>query len=168
MPVNPGKIGTAEITLALSDYTSPALIIPYLRSQDAAAVIQELSAALHREGSIPDLLQFYHRAFNREYLCSTATESGWALPHAPVKFLEHPCFAVGRCTAPVQWLAQTQKVHTIFLLAVPETDARTYLAVISGLARLSMNNGLLNAFNKGKDSFEIFEVFKQVALRVTA
>src|SRR5947209_11691556 len=111
---------TAETRLTLADYTSPALVIPSLRGQDAAAVIHELSAALHYEGRVPDLLQFYQAALNREYLCSTATDPGWALPHALVKSLDRPCFAVGQCAIPRQWIAPTrQMVQVVFLIAVP-------------------------------------------------
>src|SRR5436309_3173038 len=55
-------------SLTLADFTSRELMIPTLRGQDAAAVIQELSAALRREQRVLDLLPFYHAALNHEYL----------------------------------------------------------------------------------------------------
>ena len=85
------QVMSSESALTLADFTSPALIVPDLRGQDAAAVIQELSAALQREGRVTDLLQFYHSALNQEYLCSTVAEPGWAMPYALVKGLQEPC-----------------------------------------------------------------------------
>lgn len=157
---------TALSSHRLADFTNPMLMLPCLRGQDAASVIQELAAALQREGGVPDLLQFYHAALNREYLCSTAAEPGWALPHAQVKFLERPCFAVGRAAAPMRWVAQSgQRVEMVFLFAIPETDARGYTALISGLACLSKDHLLLESFLKASDSFQMFEVLRQVKLR---
>jgi len=151
---------------SLADFTSPALIIPFLRGQDAAAVIQELSVALQREGCVNDLLQFYHAALNREYLSSTATEPGFALPHALVQGLAQPCFAVGRCPVPIPWVSQAKPlVQLVFVLTVPETDARAYLALISGLARLGKDRQRLESFLKASDSFQMFDALKQVKVR---
>jgi len=109
----------AGASLTLADYTSPGLVISSLRAQDAAAVIQELSAALQREGRVSDLLPFYHSALNREFLCSTATEPGWALPHALVKGLETACFALGRSTAPMVWMAKDKQRAISFFTRGP-------------------------------------------------
>ena len=50
------------IAMTLADFTSPSLIIPHLRGQDAASVIQELSQALQREKRVPDLLGWGSKA----------------------------------------------------------------------------------------------------------
>ena len=155
----------------LAHHTSPGLIIPTLRGVDAPAIIQELSAALQREGCIADLLPFYQAALNREYLCSTVMEPGWALPHVLVKGLDKPCFAVGRTAASVAWGNSVLRVQAIFLLAAPETDARAFMTLILGLSRLSKDSQLLDRLLKAKDSFEIFDLLRQVRMpmsRVTA
>jgi mannitol/fructose-specific phosphotransferase system IIA component (Ntr-type) len=155
-----------EASLTLADFTSPGLIVPYLHGLDAAAVIQELSAALQRERRVTDVLQFYHSAFNREYLCSTVTEPGWAMPHALVKGLEKPCFVLGRCPSPIIWMkSDRQQISLVFLFAIPETDARAYMNLISGLARLSREPRLVEELLKAGDTFEILNVLKQVNLR---
>ena len=157
-----------ESALTLADFTSPGLIVPYLRGQDAATAIQELSAALQREGRVSDLLQFYHSALNREYLCSTVTEPGWAMPHALVKSLQNPCFVLGRCVPPMAWMkSDRQPVSLVFLFAIPETDARVYMNLIYGLARLSKSPHLVEQLLKASDTFAIFNVLKQVKLRAT-
>ncbi len=157
-----------EPALTLANFTSPGLIVPYLRGQDAAAVIQELSRAFQREGRVTDSLQFYHSALNREYLCSTVTEAGWAMPHALVRGLSEPCFALGRRTPPVVWTkSDRQPVSLVFLLAIPETDARAYINLIYGLARLSKAPHLVEQLFKASDTFEIINVLKQVKLRAT-
>jgi mannitol/fructose-specific phosphotransferase system IIA component (Ntr-type) len=160
------EVVTPESALTLADFTSSGLIVPDLRGQDAVAVIQELSAALQREGRVSDLLQFYHSALNREYLCSTVAEPGWAMPHALVKGLSVPCFALGRWASPVIWMKSDQRqVSLVFLFAIPETDLRAYMKLIQGLARLSKAPHLVEQLLKASDTFEIYNVLKQVRLR---
>ena len=158
----------SESAFTLADFTSLAMIVPYLRGQDAAAVIQELSAALQREGHVTDLLQFYHSAINREYLCSTVADPGWAMPHARIKGLRQPRFVLGRCQPPMVWMkSDRQPVSLVFLFAAPETDARAYMNLISGVARFSKSPHLVGQLLQASDSFEIFNVLKQVKLRRT-
>ena len=68
--------------MTLADFTTSELILPNLRGDDVATVIQELSRALQREKRVPDLLPFYHAALNREFLVSSDWEAGMAFPHA--------------------------------------------------------------------------------------
>jgi mannitol/fructose-specific phosphotransferase system IIA component (Ntr-type) len=150
----------------LADFTSPGLIVPRLRGQNAPTVIQELSAALQREGRVSDMLPFYQAVLNREYLCNTVTEAGWALPHARVKGLNKPCFALGRWASPVIWMKSDRlQVNLIFLFAIPETDVPAYLNLIYGVARLSKAPRLVEQLLKASATFEIFNVLKQVRLR---
>ena len=159
------EVITPESALSLADFTSPGLIVPSLRGRDAAAVIQELSAALQREGRVTDVLQFYHCALNREYLCSTVAEPGWAMPHALVKGLDKPCFVLGRSAPPLVWMSiDRQSVSLVFLFAIPETDAWTYMNLICGLARLSKAPQLVEQLLKASDTFGILNVLKQVKL----
>jgi mannitol/fructose-specific phosphotransferase system IIA component (Ntr-type) len=68
----------------------------------------------------------------------------------------------------LQWVAQTaEKVKVVFLLAVPGTNFGAYLTVIAGLARLNKDSGLRESFVKARDSFEMFEILKQVKVRAS-
>jgi mannitol/fructose-specific phosphotransferase system IIA component (Ntr-type) len=154
----------SEWALSLADFTSPGLMIPALEGADAAAGIQELSAALQREGLIADLLQFYHAVLNREYLCHTVAAPGWAMPHAKAKGLSRPYFALGRWVPPRLWVKSAQPVSLVFLFAVPDTDARGYLTLISGVARLSKAPELVDQLLAAGDSFEMFNVLARVPL----
>jgi mannitol/fructose-specific phosphotransferase system IIA component (Ntr-type) len=163
--VSASNILDAELNWTLADYTSPGLIVPNLRGLDAPSVIQELSAALQRERRITDLLPFYQAALNREYLCSTVTEPGWALPHVLVKGLDKPCFALGRAAAPIAWVGNNMpRVQVVFLLAAPETDARAYMTLILGLAKLSKDSHLLDRLLEASGSLEIFDLLRQVRM----
>jgi mannitol/fructose-specific phosphotransferase system IIA component (Ntr-type) len=152
--------------MTLADFTSPGLIIPRLRGQDVATVIQELSRALQRQNRVPDLLPFYHAALNREFLVSTDMEAGMAFPHARLPGLKELSFALGRSDEPLAWATNTGRpVKLVFLIAIPPTDSTQYLLLISGLARLAKNGGLVEKLYAAQDNFQMLEVLQQIELR---
>ena len=155
-------------TMTLADFTSPGLIIPHLRGQDATSVIQELSQALQHEKRITDLLPFYHAALNREFMVSTDMEAGMACPHARLPALKEVSFALGRSNEPRGWGAKVSgSVRLVFLLAVPATDSTQYLLLTSGLARFAKDTRLVERLHAAPDTFQMVEVLKQVELRTS-
>ncbi len=149
----------------LADYSSPGLMIPELRGNDVASVIQELSLALQQQNRISDMLPFYHAALNREFLVSSDTEVGMAIPHAPLAGLREPVFAVGRRNKPMYWGAKALRTVTlVFLIAEPDTDSTGYLLLISSLARLSQDKGLMEKLHSAHEAKQIYETLQQVKL----
>lgn len=155
--------------MTLADFTCPGLIIPRLRGQDAASVIQELSQALQQEKRIPDLLPFYQAALNREFMVSTDMEAGMAFPHARMPAFKELSFALGRSAEPLSWGPRAARsVRLIFLMAVPATDSTQYLLLISGLARLTKESRLVEKLHAAQDAFQMVAVLKQVELRTSS
>ncbi len=154
------------VPLTLADYTQAGLIVPNLRERDTAGVIGELSQALQRQGSVADVLPFYHAALNQELLSSSATPAGLAFPHARLSGVKQVTFSFGRTPAPVNWSAKDSwRVQFIFLLAVPATDAATYLHLLASLARLDQQPELLNRLRAAENAQDILAVLEQVRLR---
>lgn len=152
--------------MTLAAFTSPGLIIPHLRGQDTASVIQELSQSLQREQRIQDLLRFYQTALNREFMASTNMEAGMAFPHARLPALRELCFAMGRSDAPLAWgPSAARPVWLVFLMAVPATDSTQYLLLLSGLTRLTKEGQLVEKLQAAQDNLEMFHVLRQVQLR---
>jgi mannitol/fructose-specific phosphotransferase system IIA component (Ntr-type) len=158
-------ITSSPTALTLANFTSPGLIVPRLRGQDAASVIQELSQALQRENRVPDLLPFYHAALNHEFLVSSDMEAGMAFPHARLPGLKELAFAVGRSQEPLDWGAKaTRSVKLVFLIAVPATDSTQYLMLTAGLARLAKDSHLVEKLHTASDALQILEAFEQIKL----
>lgn len=152
--------------MTLADFTSPGMIIPHLRGRDATSIIQELSQAMQRERRVPDLLAFYHAILNRERLVSTDMEAGMAFPHARLPMFKDLSFALGRSDESLVWGTQGKRpVQLVFLFAVPATDTTQYLLLISGLARLAKQDGLLKKLQAAQDTFQILELLQQVTVR---
>jgi mannitol/fructose-specific phosphotransferase system IIA component (Ntr-type) len=155
-----------EVSVSLADFTESALILPELKGQDPAAVIQELSQTLQRTSRVPDLLPFYLAVLNREFLISTALDYGIALPHARLTGLKELCFAVGRTRRPIHWGNNgAMTVRLIFLLAVPSTEAAEYLLLMAGLGRLGKDTAALRGLLEASDGEEMLTVLRQVKLR---
>lgn len=162
-------ITPSATAMTLADFTTPGLILPHLRGQDAASVIQELSQAMQSEGRVTDLLPFYHAALNREFLVSTDMEAGMAFPHARLPALKELSFALGRSDEPLAWGSKSfRSVRLVFLIAVPATDATQYLPLISGLARLARDGRLVARLHAAQDDSQMLETLQQVELRTRA
>ncbi|MEI6392620.1 MAG: PTS sugar transporter subunit IIA [Verrucomicrobiota bacterium] len=154
----------APVTLA--DYTQPSLVVPRLRERDTAGIISELSRVLQRQGFVSDLLPFYHAAMNQELLANTALECGLAFPHARLSGVKQLQFAFGRTPEPVLWGARgSWPVQFIFLLAVPATDAASYLHLLASLAKLGQQTGLLAELRVAETPEAILAVLDQVRMR---
>ena len=149
----------------LADFTSPALVLSELQSKTASDVIAELCLALQRENRLVDSPGFYEAVMAREELGSTCFPPGWAVPHARLKGLAQLSFAVGRTSQPLAWFGNGIRVHTVFLFAVPEADARTYLDLIAAVAKLNQNASLLQRLQHAHASETVFEILNEVALR---
>src|SRR5215831_11851451 len=141
------------VPATLRDYTRGSLVLHQLRQRDTAGVISELSQALQRDGCVPDLLPFYHTALNQELLANSGLEGGIALPHARLSGVKRLQFAFGRTPQPIMWGARTRwPVDLIFLLAVPATDAASYLHLLASLARLGRQRDLLIDLREASDA----------------
>jgi mannitol/fructose-specific phosphotransferase system IIA component (Ntr-type) len=166
MPLQATLSPTVPITLA--DYTQPGLILPQLCQRDAAGVISELSQALQREGDVPDLLPFYHAALNQELLANSAMSCGLAFPHARLSAVKRLQFAFGRTPQPIIWGAKgSYPVQLIFLLAVPATDAASYLHLLASLAKLGQRAELLAQLRAADSAEAILVSLQQIRLRQT-
>ena len=150
----------------LADYTQPGLIVPRLRERDTAGVVNELSQALQHEGFVPDVLPFYHAALNQELLAGSACECGLAFPHARLSGVKRLHFAFGRTPEPIIWGARgAWPVQLIFLLAVPATDAVSYLQLLASLAKLGQHTELLAELRVADSAEAILAVLEQVRMR---
>jgi mannitol/fructose-specific phosphotransferase system IIA component (Ntr-type) len=162
--MSPNHLLAGGSTKTLADYTCPMLLAPELRGQDAAAVIHELSYLLYRAGFVPDVLPFYRAALARERADSAVTDHGWAWPRAVVQDLAQPCFALGRCPAPLVWLQGLQPpVHLVLLLALPQNYASNDRALEAGLVRLNTDQLLRTRLSAARDRGELFDVLSQVS-----
>jgi fructose PTS system EIIA component len=165
MPLSePSQKTLAGATLA--EFTRPGLLFARMRERDTAGIISQLSQGLQREGCVPDLLPFYHTALNQELMASSALESGVAIPHARLSGVKQVQFAFGSTSEPVNWGARgSWPVQLVFLVAVPATDAATYLHLLAALARLGQQPDRLAELRAARNPRSILTVLEQLPVR---
>jgi mannitol/fructose-specific phosphotransferase system IIA component (Ntr-type) len=152
--------------LTLADFTCPTLIEPALRGHDQAAVLMELTRRLHNAGAVGDLMQFYHAAFNREFLESTSVGGDLALPHVRLPGLARLVFALGRSSAPIQWTgAPRPSVRWVILAAVPASNLGDYLALLAALARVVQLRDFRHELGAAFGAEEILALLRNVPLK---
>ncbi len=152
--------------LTLGEYTRRGLIVPELLQRDTAGIIGELSQVLQREGCVTDVLPCYHTALNQELLCNSALECGVAFPHARLSGVKQLTFAFGRTPEPVIWGAKgSWRAQLIFLLAVPATDAASYLNLLASLARLGRRTEVLEQLRVAESAEAILAVLDKIRMR---
>jgi mannitol/fructose-specific phosphotransferase system IIA component (Ntr-type) len=152
--------------LTLGEYTRRGLIVPELLQRDTAGIIGELSQVLQREGCVTDVLPCYHTALNQELLCNSALECGVAFPHARLSGVKQLTFAFGRTPEPVIWGAKgSWRAQLIFLLAVPATDAASYLNLLASLARLGRRTEVLEQLRVAENAEAILAVLDKIRMR---
>ena len=137
--------------------------MPVLRSRDAAGVVAELCSTLQRQGRVSDLLPFYHAVISHEALSSTVISPGWALPHARIAGIPQLAFTLGRTAEPLPWFGG-EPVSLVFLFAVPECDAGTYLSLLAGLAKLGQDEARLERLVDAPDSETMFELLRETPI----
>ena len=126
----------------------------------------ELSRRLHRAGAVSDLMQFYHAAFNREFLESTSVGGDLALPHVRLPGLARLVFALGRSAEPIQWTgAPRHAVRWVILAAVPASNLADYLALLAAVARVAQESAFRAGLNAAADAAEILALLRNVPLK---
>ncbi len=150
---------------SLAGYTRPGLVLAQLYGRDAAGIIHELSQALQHEGYVPDVLPFYHTALNQELLFNSALVSGVAVPHARLAAANELQFALGRAPEPVTWGARgAAPVDLIFLIAVPATNAASYLHLLAAIARLADHPEMLSELRHARSSSQMLKILSRVPI----
>jgi mannitol/fructose-specific phosphotransferase system IIA component (Ntr-type) len=151
---------------SLADFTRRELIVLQLRERDAAGIIGELSRILRQQDCVPDVLPFYQAALNQELLSNSANGFGIAVAHARLSGVKHLQFALGRAAPPVVWGTKgSWPVQLVFLLAVPATDAASYLHLLSSLARLGGNHEILAELLVASDTSGMLAILSKIKLQ---
>lgn len=149
----------------LAEFSGLELIVPELQSHDAAGAVGELCSRLRRDGRVDDSRTLYEAVIRRELLASTACAPGWALPHARLAGLPSFSFALGRSPQPLAWFGATHPVRLVFLFAVPEAAAPTYLALVAALARLSQDSARVRQLLEAPNRESLLQLLNTVELR---
>src|SRR6266705_2452859 len=116
--------------MTLGQFTEPRLLVPRLLSDRQHGVIIELSKRLESAERIEDAGAFAQAVMVHESLVS-AVFDGVALPSARGRAVKRLSFALGLAPQDIRWgNSNAPHVHTVFLFAVPLSEAQHYLSLV--------------------------------------
>ncbi|NYD43589.1 PTS sugar transporter subunit IIA [Nocardioides panaciterrulae] len=114
--------------------TADLVTLDHPGGQDARDVVASLAARLTDAGRVSDAEAFVEAVMVREALESTVLPGGLALPHARSAAVDTLSVAVARLAAPVSFHDDKPDVDVVLLIAAPEEDPSSYLALLAKIA----------------------------------
>lgn len=146
----------------LGQFTETKLLIPRLFNDRPEGAIWELAKRLEVAGRIQHTPAFVEAAIRREAELATFLD-GVALPHGRGAAVQQLSLAVGFSTVGIPWAGNHREcAHALFLIAVPLTEAGTYLRLMSGLAWLIQNQTALAALMRATQPEEMLRILASV------
>lgn len=149
--------------IGISRFSAEELMIADLGKVDKAGAIEKLAAAMEKNKFIANADSLVTAALERESVLSTAMEDGFAFPH--VRGVEGGALtlAMGVSKSGIDW--DGEKVHFVFLSAIPVAVSAFYLRLMSGLVQAFSRESSRRAVLEATDSASLWRAL-QKATRV--
>ena len=148
----------------ISRFSAEELMVVGLESVTREEAITKLAEKMESAGFISSADNLITAALERESILSTAMEGGIAFPH--VRGVEGGglTLAMGVSKKGIDW--DGEKVHIVFLSAIPVAVSAFYLRLMSGLSQAFLKESSSKAAVEAKDAAALWKVL-QKATRTT-
>lgn len=148
--------------LNIIDYLDIKRVNLNLSSTTKNEVIKELIQPIYASGKIINQTGFMKDVFLREEQGSTGIGDGIAIPHCRTNHVHNIMISVGKKIEGVEFDSIDDEVAKIFfLLAIPKTNMKTYLKIISKLSRVLNANGFKEDFLNADSETNLLNIFKE-------
>ena len=143
----------------ISRFSAEELMVCDLGPVTREQAIERLASAMQEHGFISSSENLVAAALEREGVLSTAMEGGLAFPH--VRGVEGGglTMAVGISKEGVDW--DGEKVHAVFLSAIPVAVSAFYLRLMAGIAKSFAKESALKALLDAKDSAALWKALQK-------
>jgi PTS system nitrogen regulatory IIA component len=126
--------------MKISDVLERKTVIPNLQSRSKPDVIRELAenlASAHPNINDEKLIEVL---MERERLCSTAVDSGVAIPHAKLSGISGIIAGFGRSMEGIDYDSLDAKLtHLFIILVAPETSIGAHIQLLARISRIFKN-----------------------------
>ncbi|MFI5324403.1 MAG: PTS sugar transporter subunit IIA [Thermodesulfobacteriota bacterium] len=145
--------------MKISEVLERKAIIPKLQSSSKLDVIRELATRLssvypniHDEKLIDALME-------REKLCSTAVDSGVAIPHAKMSGISGIIAGFGRSSEGIDFDSLDGKpTHLFILLVAPENTIGAHIQLLARISKIFKNPELRTRLMNMESQEEIYDI----------
>ena len=142
----------------IADVLEVDTVIPSLKSTDKPGVIEELSNSLTKENPGISDERLIEALTEREKLCSTALDSGVAIPHAKLSGLSDIVLGFGRSEKGVDFDSLDRKpTHFFILLVSPEDSTGKHIELLARISIIFKDSEFRSRLVKAESSEELYE-----------
>ena len=142
----------------ISDALKLNTVVPSIQSTDKPDVIKELAEVLagahpviNKEGLIEALLE-------REKLCSTAVDSGVAIPHAKLSGISNVVLGFGKSDKGIEFDSLDREPTYLFILLVsPESYTVQHIELLARISMLFKNPEFRKRLMSARSKEELYE-----------
>ena len=145
------------ISSLLDGLLDPKHVVLDLRGNTAAEAVWEIIELLRESGELRKAKEFFEAVMEREEKSSTVANGGVAFPHARTELVQQILLGIGRSRRGISFHGKENRVHLIFLIAVPQQMVNDYLICVGGLARRLNNESTRLALLEAASAAELLE-----------
>jgi len=131
-------------------------------SRDEA--LREIIATMSGAAKLADPEKFLGKVLAREEEHSTYMGNGVAFPHARTDVVQQIIFGAGRSQDGVLFSAEGERVHLLFVIAVPRRMVNDYLVCVGALARVVNEAETRAALRNCATKAEFIELIRAASL----
>jgi PTS system nitrogen regulatory IIA component len=150
---------TPRTTMKIEDVFKEESVILELESSSKPEVIRELASkvsSVYPNINAQDLAEVL---LQREKLCSTALDSGVAIPHAKLGGISSIIVAFGRSTKGIEFESLDSKPTHLFMLVVaPESSAGAHLKLLARISNIFRSPGFRKKLMEAQTEEEIYNL----------
>ncbi|MGQ0793507.1 MAG: PTS sugar transporter subunit IIA [Deltaproteobacteria bacterium] len=149
--------------MKIADVLKRELVIANLSSKTKPEVIRELSGLVCALGSPNiDANGLVKILMEREKLCSTAVDSGVAIPHGKLAGLGGIIAAFGRSRDGIDFESlDAGSSHLFILLLAPENSASAHLKLLARISRIFKDGGFRRRLMEASSQDEIYRIITE-------
>ncbi len=129
--------------MKISDVLERETIIPDLQSKTKEEVVKELAENLSAAHPGINQEKLIEVLMEREKLCSTAVDSGVAIPHAKLSGISDIIAGFGRSVQGIDYDSlDAELTHLFIILVAPETSIGAHIQLLARISKIFRNPDL--------------------------
>ncbi|MEQ9620173.1 MAG: PTS sugar transporter subunit IIA [Deltaproteobacteria bacterium] len=126
--------------MKISDVLERNAVIPNLNAQTKPGVIKELAEKITTVYPNINADRLVEVLMEREKLCSTAVDSGVAIPHAKLSGISEIISCFGRSIAGIDFDSlDLKKTHLFVVLIAPENSVGSHIQLLARISKVFRN-----------------------------
>jgi len=144
--------------MRISDYLDVNAIIPNLNSHSKEEVVEEIAAGITKVNPKINTDRLIEVLLEREKICSTALDSGVAVPHGKISGITDIILGFGKSSEGISYESLDNKPsHFFFTLIAPEDSISIHIRLLARISKIFKNPELRSKLSKCKTAQEIYE-----------